>query len=95
VWYFRRTWFASARHAVMRLVLPLLGGVGLTAVFVQTAVDSIDPAFGSGSEIGGVGLVFIVGVGILALGVLVMLGVRGRHPEFFRGRTVPLEAAAE
>lgn len=95
VWYFRRTWFGSGRHAVMRLALPLLGGIGLTAVFVQTAVDSIDPAFGSGSEIGGVGLVFIVGVGILALGVLVMLAVRGRHPEFFRGRTVPLEAAAE
>jgi amino acid transporter len=94
-WYFRRTWFASARNVVMRLVLPLLGGLGLAVVFVQTAVDSIDPAFGSGSELGGVGLVFIVGVGILALGLVTMAVYRLRQPEFFRGQTVPVAVATE
>ena len=95
VWYFRRTWFASGRNTVLRLVLPLLGGIGLAVVFVQTAVDSIDPAFGSGSEIGGVGLVFIVGVGILALGAVLMLAYRAKNPAFFRGETVPVAAAAD
>ncbi|QQY25212.1 APC family permease [Dermacoccus nishinomiyaensis] len=83
VWYFRRR-AHGLRARLMRTILPLLGGVALAVVFFETTVESWNPAFGSGSSLGGVGLVFVIGVGILALGLLVMLAVRARYPQFFR-----------
>ncbi|GAB3530884.1 APC family permease [Arthrobacter tecti] len=94
VWYFRRSAFSSARNLVFRFLAPLLGGLGLIVVFLQTAIDSWDPAFGSGSEVFGVGLVFVIGVGIIALGILVMLLVRRTHPAFFRGETLRKDTPA-
>ncbi len=94
VWYFRRSAFSSGRNLVFRFLAPLIGGLGLVVVFLQTAVDSWDPAFGSGSEIFGVGLVFVIGVGIIALGVVVMLLVRRTHPAFFRGETLRQDTPA-
>lgn len=89
VWYFRRTAFGSARTAFTQFFAPLIGGVVLVALFVQTLVDSFDPAYGSGSEIGGVGLVGILGVGMLLLGVVLMLVMQAVAPEFFRGKVLP------
>ncbi|GAB3520517.1 APC family permease [Arthrobacter monumenti] len=94
VWYFRQTLFTSMRNFFFRLLCPLLGGIGLLVVFLQTAVDSWDPAFGSGSEIFGVGLVFIIGVGIIALGIVVMLFMRRSRPEFFQGETLQKDTPA-
>ncbi|MDQ0802429.1 APC family permease [Arthrobacter sp. SLBN-112] len=93
-WYFRHSLFNSVRHFVLRLVCPVVGGVGLFVVFVQTAVDSLAPEFGSGSEVFGVGLVFILGIGILALGAVVMLVVSRTHPGFFRGETLKKDTPA-
>ncbi|RAX15327.1 APC family permease [Pseudarthrobacter sp. AG30] len=93
-WYFRHSLFNSVRHFVFRLVCPVVGGVGLFVVFVQTAVDSLAPEFGSGSEVFGVGLVFILGVGILALGAVVMLVMSRTHPGFFRGETLKKDTPA-
>ena len=42
-----------------------------------------DPAYGF-SSFRGVGGVFLLGIGSIALGVPVMLAVRARHQEFFR-----------
>ncbi|EMY32892.1 amino acid permease [Arthrobacter crystallopoietes BAB-32] len=94
VWYFRRTALASARNLWFRFIFPLLGGLALVVVFVQTAVDSWDPAFGSGSELFGIGLVFVIGVGLIALGLLVMLWMYRRRPEYFRGETLQQESPA-
>ncbi len=66
VWYFRRELFASTFNIVFKLLFPLLGGLMLAAVFVISLIDSADPANGSGAEIGGVGLVFVLAVGLLA-----------------------------
>jgi len=102
VWFFRRSWFRSVRSALTRLVLPLLGGVALLALFCKTAIDSIDPAYGSGSAIfatrwdadgmaqDGVGLVFVASIGILVLGVVLMLLQARRAPAFFRGEVLPV-----
>ena len=81
----------SARDLVFKGVLPLLGALMLTAVFVQTAVDTLDPAYGSGSSVFGVGSVFVVGIGLLLLGAVLMLVWRARHPEFFRGQTLRVD----
>ncbi|MFJ6272036.1 APC family permease [Pseudarthrobacter oxydans] len=93
-WYFRHSVFDSLRHFVLRLVCPVLGGVGLFVVFLQTAVDSWAPEFGSGSEIFGVGLVFVLGVGILASGAAVMLIMARVRPGFFRGETLNRDTPA-
>jgi amino acid transporter len=88
VWYFRRQWFESVRAAMFTLVCPLLGGVVLGALFVKTLVDSTDPDYGSGSSVGGVGLVFVLGVGVILIGAAVMVAQRLAHPAFFRAATL-------
>lgn len=90
VWYFRRELFVSARSVVYRFLFPLLGGVILLVMFFQTAFDSLDPDYGSGNSIAGVGMVFILGVGVLLIGVVLMVWTRLRHPAFFQGRTLPV-----
>jgi amino acid transporter len=84
VWYFRKTWFRSGRNLFFRLIAPFVGGAILAVLFFTTLIDSMDPAYGSGSNIGGVGLVFILGVVILLAGVVVMIWQRVKRPEFFR-----------
>lgn len=88
VWYFRTELFDSVRNILFKFLAPLIGGVVLLVMFVRTCIDSMDPAYGSGSSIGGVGMVFILGVGVLALGVVIMLVMRVKHPAFFRGETI-------
>ncbi|WP_423817291.1 APC family permease [Rothia nasimurium] len=91
VWYFRKTSLTSgARNLINQFLLPLIGGLILVVFFAQTFFDSMDPAYGSGSEIGGIGLVFILSLVLLALGVAVMLYQRFKRPDFFAGR-VPMD----
>ncbi|GAA3066004.1 MULTISPECIES: APC family permease [Actinomycetes] len=95
VWYFRAEATASVGSFINKLLAPLLGGILLLIFFFQTAWDSMDPAYGSGSEIGGVGLVFILGVLIFVLGVAAMLYQHRRNPEFFRRRFETTEYPTE
>ena len=88
VYYFRKTLFHSARNFFLRGAAPLAGGLILAAVFLETAYDSMNPAFGSGSSVFGVGLVFLLGVGIILLGVVVMLIIAWHRPGFFQGETL-------
>ncbi|MCU1724548.1 MULTISPECIES: APC family permease [unclassified Pseudomonas] len=88
VWYFRHSLMDSARHFMMRGVCPLLGGGILSVIFVQTAIDSASPSFGSGSHVGGLGLVFVIAMIILLLGIVLMLLSRLRAPAFFLGMTL-------
>lgn len=88
VWYFRHSLFDSLRHFLLRGLCPLLGGGALSVIFVQTAIDSASPDFGSGSHVGGVGLVFVIASLILGLGVVLMLALRSRAPAFFLGYTL-------
>ncbi len=93
IWFFRHTLFDNAFNFVFKFLFPLLGGLGLFVVFVITLRDSASPDYGSGASIGGVGLVLILGLGLILLGVVVMLIMRARQPEFFRGETVIHESA--
>ncbi|MEW2252630.1 APC family permease [Streptomyces sp. NPDC058733] len=87
-WYFRGDLTRSPRDAVFKGLLPVTGGLLLTAVFGKTLYDMWDPAYGSGSSVLGVGSVFVIGVGLLLLGVVVMLVMRRRSPAFFRGEVL-------
>jgi amino acid transporter len=92
VWYFRRELFASAHNVVYKLVFPLAGALSLTAAFVFSAIDMVDPDYGY-TVIWGIGGVFVVGIGSLALGVVLMalwFAFAGSKP-FFRGETLGRE----
>ncbi|HYO85708.1 MAG TPA: APC family permease [Dermatophilaceae bacterium] len=95
VWYFRRQWFAGARSFVFQLLFPLVGAIILATLFVTTLRDSMDPQYGSGSEVFGVGLVFVLGIAILLIGVVLMLISAARRPAFFRGETIPVGVAGD
>jgi amino acid transporter len=89
VWYFRRELFASVRNAVFMFALPLVGALLLTAAFVYSAIDMFDPEYGF-TVLFGVGGVFVVGIGALALGVVLMVVwalFRESRP-FFRGASL-------
>ncbi|MGY1855495.1 APC family permease [Modestobacter sp. SYSU DS0290] len=85
-WGFRRS-LRSARDVLMRLVLPLLGGLFMLLVFVLACVEYADPDYGY-TVIGGVGGVFVVGVGSLVLGLVLMAVWNLVAPAFFRGQTM-------
>ncbi|QPK78761.1 APC family permease [Corynebacterium lizhenjunii] len=88
IWYFRRVLFDSVHNVIFKLVFPLLGGGFLLMMFFITAYDSLDPGYGSGSEIGGIGMVFILSMMVLGLGVVLMVFTRLAHPGFFKGETL-------
>lgn len=84
-WYFRRDLRRSLRDLLFKGVAPVLGGLLLAAVFGKTLYDMWDPAYGTGSSLFGVGGVFVIGVGLLLLGVGIMAVMHRRRPAFFRG----------
>jgi amino acid transporter len=94
IWYFRNELFNDVPSIVFKLLFPLLGGLGLLAVFVVTLRDSASPDYGSGASIGGVGLVLILGLGLIVLGLAFMLAQRARDPAFFRGETLHKDTPA-
>ncbi len=82
--YFLKEGVSSAKAFVLQVLAPFAGGAALLVMFVKTCLDSMNPDFGSGSEIGGVGFVFIIGASVLLLGVVLMLLWWRVRPEFFR-----------
>lgn len=87
VWYFRRTLFTSVRNLFMRGIFPLLGGLSMTWAFVQSAVDMIKPDYGY-TVYGPIGGVFVLGVGMLVLGIPLMLLCFVGNRDFFQGKTL-------
>jgi amino acid transporter len=87
VWYFRRTLTTSARNFVMRGVLPLLGGLILLGAFIESSILYAAPDYGK-TKMLGIGGVFVVGIGTLLLGVVLMFVWRWRAPAYFLGETL-------
>src|SRR5699024_2280133 len=71
IWYFRKNLFDTGRNFVMRFLLPLIGGIMMTIVFVLSCVFMLDPDYGE-TTIWVVSGSFVMGVGALALGVVVL-----------------------
>ena len=86
-WYFRRE-LTGVKAVLLKGVAPVAGGLVLAAVFVKLVVDTVDPEYGSGGSVFGLGTVFVLGVGVLLLGVVVMFAWQAKAPAFFRGETL-------
>ena len=67
-----RSCSTRARNFVFRFLFPLLGALMLTGAFVYSAIDMLDPDYGY-TVLLGVGGVFVVGVGSLLVGVVLMI----------------------
>ena len=94
VWFYRRTMWSSTRDVVMQGLLPLLGGLILLGAFFEACRTYADPDYGY-TSIGGIGGVFVLGVGTLVLGVIVMLGYEAVAPAYFRGETLTKRQAGD
>ncbi|MDN3497493.1 APC family permease [Planococcus sp. APC 4015] len=89
VWYFRRELFDSTRNFFYRFLLPLLGSLMLTYAFIQSAIDMYDVDYGY-TVLFGIGGTFVVGIGALAVGVVLMFVwfLFPRSKRFFRGESL-------
>ena len=85
--YFRRTLFTSARHFFLRGLIPLLGGIGMVVIFVIASIEFLNPE-NSFTTFGSLGGIFVIGIGMLALGVPLMIACAVRFRAFFRGETL-------
>jgi amino acid transporter len=94
VWFYRRTLTSSVRSFVMRGLFPLLGGLSLLGAFVVSVYSYADPDYGY-TSLAGIGGVFVIGIGSLVLGLVLMFVWQARHPAYFQGRTLPKRAADE
>ena len=89
--YFRYELTRSVKSFLLKGVAPFVGGLTLAAIFVQLVIDTTDPEYGSGGSIFGLGTVFVLGVGVLLLGVVFMVFWQAREPAFFRGEVLKRE----
>ena len=89
VWFFRRELFTSAQNFFFKFLFPLLGALMLTAAFVFSAIDMFNPDYGY-TILFGVGGVFVIGIGSLAVGIVLMIvwSFFTRSKPFFRGETL-------
>ena len=60
----------------------------MTWAFVFSAINMADPENSSSAPIGPLGATFVIGVGMLALGVPLMIACAIRLRAFFRGETL-------
>ncbi len=88
VWFYRKTMWAKPRDILMQGLLPLLGGLLLVAFFVIAAHTYSDPDYGY-TSVGDIGGVFLIGIGSLVLGVVLMFVYQAIAPAYFRGETLP------
>jgi amino acid transporter len=89
VLYYRRQLFRNVKTFILAGVLPLLGAVILTWVFIKSCIDLSDPANSeSGNSWFGIGPPLIIGIGFLVFGaILMIIWYLAGHREFFRRRT--------
>ncbi len=94
VWFYRKELTKSGRDLLMRGIVPLLGALILTAVFIYglqsyAAPDWLTDDDGNNVTIFGYGAVAVVGIGALLLGVIAMFIWRFTAPDYFHGITLP------
>ena len=62
----------------------------MVAAFVLASIEYINPEY-TETSFGPLGGIFVIGIGMLALGVPLMIACAVRLPAFFRGETLNAE----
>ena len=99
-WFYRKDLTKSVRDLMMRGIIPLLGGLILLVIFIYgliqyAKVDWLTDDDGNNVTILGFGAVAVVGIGALALGVVMMVVWWIASPDFFHGRTLSMRSSAD
>ena len=94
VWFYRRNLTSSVRNFVMQGLFPFLGGLSLLGAFSVASIQYADPEYGY-TSLGSIGGVFVIGIGSLLLGVILMFVWQAMHSDYFRGETLPKRASDE
>ena len=94
VWFYRKTMWSSPRNILMQGVLPTLGGIILLGAFLVACKLYAEPDYGY-TSIAGIGGVFLLGIGSLLLGLVLMLVWQAVAPAYFRGETLPKRDAGD
>jgi len=90
VWFFRRDLLTSAHAFLVKGILPLVGGLTLLGAFVLS-IKAYWPASSSSSSFHGIGGIFLIGVGSLVVGVIIMVITARFLPRYFAdGITAPM-----
>ena len=100
VWFYRKDLTKSFRDFMMRGVVPLGGGLILAAVFAYGLIQYAKPDWltdddGNNVTIFGYGAVAVVGIGALALGVVMMFVWRIASQSYFKGLTLPRRSSSD
>jgi amino acid transporter len=88
--YFRKFLLKSPKNFLLMGAAPVIGALTLGWVFVKSAIDywnpvnSYSPAWFAFGSFQGVGAAFVIGIGMLVIGIPLMFWWRAVHPEFFR-----------
>jgi amino acid transporter len=88
VWFYRKTLAKRPRDLLMQGIIPGFGSVILLVFFFIACKEYADPDYGY-TSIAGIGGVFILGVGSLVLGLVLMFICQAAFPAYFRGETLP------
>jgi len=90
--FYRHQVLASFKNAMFMMVLPLLGSLGLMYIIYEEAKYLLDPV---NSYVGqtwlGMGPPFVIAVGFLVLGLVIMLIRWVVAPRFFRQKPITVE----
>lgn len=90
-WHYRNRPGATLHQNFTRVVMPAFGGLVLLYIFIQTIHDDFNPDNSStvitvlGVQMGGI---FVVAVGSLVLGMVLMFSMARSKQEFFSGRAL-------
>ncbi|HEY5188475.1 MAG TPA: APC family permease, partial [Solirubrobacteraceae bacterium] len=90
--FYRRELFKTVKNFLYIGLLPLLGALILTALFIKSCFDLGKTSAGS-TVILGIGGPLVIGLGAILLGIPFMLLCRWKLPEFFRRRPEVANAA--
>ncbi len=99
-WFYRKDLAKSGRDLMMRGIVPLSGALILSAIFIYGLVQYAKPDWltdddGNNVTIFGYGAVAVVGIGALALGLVMMAIWWVASPSFFHGHTLPRRNSAD
>ena len=81
--YYRKELFKSVKNFLLIGVAPTLGAILFALILVKVVYDDYNPA-NSYTSFHGIGGIFLMGVGTMVVGVILMIIMWIWKPEFFR-----------